>query len=55
MIGYSERRIKHSPHNFHTVSIAEVTGDKAARETQYFADPFPAPAFRAKSVEWMLK
>ena len=37
----------------HTVSIMEFTGDKVARETQYFADPFPAPAFRAQWVERM--
>ena len=35
----------------HTVSIMEFRGDKVARETQYFADPFPAPAFRAQWVE----
>jgi len=37
----------------YTVSIMEFKGDKVARETQYFADPFPAPAFRAKWVERM--
>jgi ketosteroid isomerase-like protein len=37
----------------YTVSIMEFNGDKVARETQYFADPFPAPAFRAKWVERM--
>jgi len=37
----------------HTVSIMEFTGNKVARETQYFADPFPAPAFRAQWVERM--
>ena len=37
----------------YTVSIMEFTDDKVARETQYFADPFPAPAFRAKWVERM--
>ena len=36
---------------FHTVSIMEFIGDKVARETQYFADPFVAPAFRAQWVE----
>jgi hypothetical protein len=36
-----------------TVSIMEFNGDKVARETQYFADPFVAPAFRAKWVERM--
>jgi SnoaL-like domain len=34
-----------------TVSIMEFRGDKVARETQYFADPFVAPAFRAQWVE----
>jgi hypothetical protein len=37
----------------YTVSIMEFSGDKVARETQYFADPFPAPAFRARWVERM--
>ena len=37
----------------HTVSIMEFKGDKVARETQYFADPFVAPAFRAQWVERM--
>jgi ketosteroid isomerase-like protein len=35
----------------YTVSIMEFSGDKVARETQYFADPFVAPAFRAQWVE----
>ena len=37
----------------YTVSIMEFSGDKVTRETQYFADPFPAPAFRAQWVERM--
>jgi hypothetical protein len=37
----------------YTVSIMEFAGDKVARETQYFADPVPAPAFRAQWVERM--
>jgi len=37
----------------YTVSIMEFKGDKVARETQYFADPFPASAFRAQWVEQM--
>jgi ketosteroid isomerase-like protein len=37
----------------YTVSIMEFEGDKVARETQYFADPFVAPAFRAQWVERM--
>ena len=32
-----------------TVSIMEFRDDKVARETQYFADPFAAPASR---VQW---
>jgi hypothetical protein len=35
----------------YTVSIMEFRGDKIARETQYFADPFAAPASRAQWVE----
>ena len=34
-----------------TVSIMEFRGEKVARETQYFADPFDAPAWRAQWVE----
>ena len=37
----------------YTVSIMEFRGDKVARETQYFADPFVAPAFRTAWVERM--
>jgi ketosteroid isomerase-like protein len=37
----------------YTVSIMEFSGDKVARETQYFADPFRAPAWRAQWVERM--
>jgi ketosteroid isomerase-like protein len=34
-----------------TVSIMEFRGDKVARETQYFGDPFEAGASRAQWVE----
>ena len=37
----------------YTVSIMEFRGEKVARETQYFADPFVAPAWRAQWVERM--
>jgi ketosteroid isomerase-like protein len=37
----------------YTVSIMEFKGDKVARETQYFADPFVAPPWRAQLVERM--
>ena len=36
-----------------TVRIMEFRDDKVARETQYFADPFVAPASRARWVERM--
>jgi len=35
----------------HAVSIMEFTGEQVAHETQYFADPFPAPASRAALAE----
>jgi hypothetical protein len=38
---------------YYTVSIMEFRGDKVARETQYFADPFEASAWRAQWVERM--
>ncbi|MBO0791899.1 MAG: nuclear transport factor 2 family protein [Ktedonobacteraceae bacterium] len=34
-----------------TVSIMEFRDGKVAHETQYFADPFEAPAWRAQWVE----
>src|SRR5215475_3798837 len=37
----------------YTVSIMEFRDDKVARETQYFADAFVAPAGRAQWVERM--
>ena len=37
----------------YTVSLMEFRDDKVARETQYFADPFVAPAWRAQWVERM--
>ncbi|HLW24833.1 MAG TPA: nuclear transport factor 2 family protein [Steroidobacteraceae bacterium] len=37
----------------YTVSIMEFRGNKVARETQYFADPFEASRWRAPWVERM--
>jgi len=37
----------------YTVSIMEFKGDRIARETQYFADPFVAPTSRAQWIEQM--
>ena len=36
---------------FYTVSIMEFSGDKVARETQYFADPFEPGPSRAEWAE----
>jgi ketosteroid isomerase-like protein len=38
----------------YTVSIMEFRGDKVARETQYFADPFEAPAWRRQWVQQVI-
>ena len=35
----------------YSVSIMEFADDQVAHETQYFADPFPAPASRAALAE----
>jgi SnoaL-like protein len=43
-IAYLERRS-------YTVSIMEFRNGKVIHETQYFADPFDAPAWRAQWVE----
>jgi hypothetical protein len=45
--------LKYDDKPSYTVSIMEFTGVKVARETQYFADPFAAPAWRAQLVERM--
>lgn len=37
----------------YTVSIMEFEGDKVARETQYFCDPFEASSWRSRWVEPM--
>lgn len=38
----------------YTVSIMEFRGDKVVHETQYFSDPFEAPAWRSQWVQPML-
>jgi hypothetical protein len=35
----------------YAVSVMEFTGDLVTHETQYFADPFRAPAWRAALAE----
>lgn len=37
----------------YTISVMEFSDGKVARETQYFADPFDAPAWRSAWVEPM--
>lgn len=37
----------------YTVSLMEFNGDKVVHETQYFADPFEAPAWRSQWVQKM--
>ncbi|MGB6308701.1 MAG: nuclear transport factor 2 family protein [Steroidobacteraceae bacterium] len=37
----------------YTVSVMEFSGNRVARETQYFAEPFEAAAWRAQWVERM--
>ena len=49
----TELILKYDGKPSNTVSMMEFRDDKVARETQYFADPFPAPAFRAQWVERM--
>ncbi len=46
MITYNGRR-------YDTVSIMEFQAGKVVHETQYFADPFEPPAWRARLVERM--
>jgi hypothetical protein len=35
----------------YSVSVMEFADDLVTHETQYFADPFPAPSFRAALAE----
>jgi hypothetical protein len=35
----------------YSVSLMEFAGERVVHETQYFADPFPAPESRAKLAE----
>ena len=47
----SEYVITYVGKSVYTVSIMEFRGGQVAHETQYFADPFDAPAWRAQWVE----
>jgi hypothetical protein len=47
----SEIVIAYGNQSYDSVSIMEFRGDKVFHETQYFAQPFPAAAWRAQWVE----
>lgn len=49
----TEYAIAYQERSAFTVSIMEFRGDKVVHETQYFADPFEAPAWRSQWVERM--
>ena len=52
-LGVSEYVIRYDGTPVHVVAIVEFGGKKVVRETHYFADSFPAPAWRAQWVEKM--
>jgi ketosteroid isomerase-like protein len=47
----TEYQINYEEKAFQTVSIMEFKDGKVIHETQYFAEPFDAPAWRAQWVE----
>ena len=47
----TEYKIRYTTGPVYVVSIMEFQGDKVAHETQYFAEPFEAPAWRSQWVE----
>jgi hypothetical protein len=47
----TEYTINYQGQSAYTVSIMEFRDGKVVHETQYFADPFPAPAWRSQWVE----
>jgi ketosteroid isomerase-like protein len=47
----TEYEIAYEGQRTHTISIMEFRDGKVAHETQYFADSFAAPAWRAQWVE----
>ena len=49
-IWITEYTITYQGKHAYTVSIMEFRGGKVAHETQYFADPFEAPAWRSQWV-----
>jgi hypothetical protein len=49
----SEYVIEYDGDPVHVVSIMEFDGDRVARETHYFAEPFEPPEWRSQWVERM--
>lgn len=49
----TEYTITYQGRSFFTISIMEFESGKVVRETQYFAEPFDAPEWRAQWVEHM--
>jgi hypothetical protein len=49
----TEYTITYQGRPVYTVSIMEFRNGKVAHETQYFADPFEAPAWRSRWVQRM--
>src|SRR3954462_6194131 len=47
----TEYTITYESRTFYTVSIMEFGDGRVVHETQYFAEPFEAPAWRARWVE----
>jgi hypothetical protein len=47
----TEYTITYQGRPFYTISIMEFENDKVVHETQYFAEPFEAPEWRAQWVE----
>lgn len=50
-IWITEYVISYNGKPFHTISIMEFQDGKVTHETQYFAEPFEAPAWRAQWAE----
>lgn len=49
----TEYTITYQGRSFHTISIMEFENGKVVHETQYFAEPFDPPEWRAQWVEQM--
>ncbi|SFP00863.1 hypothetical protein SAMN05428949_7155 [Chitinophaga sp. YR627] len=51
----TEYTITYQGHPAYTVSMMEFQNNKVVHETQYFAEPFEAPAWRSQWVQMMNK